>query len=58
MKEGSALKLTGTPSVIINGERIDLNKISSVDLFRGYLDNLLNSTSTNSTSTQATSTVN
>jgi protein-disulfide isomerase len=39
MKEAVSIGLQGTPSFIINGQRItDLSKIASVEAFSAYLD--------------------
>lgn len=38
LKEANSIGLTGTPSFIINGQRVDTNKIAGVEAFSAYLD--------------------
>lgn len=38
LKEATSIGLTGTPSFIINGQRVDTSKLAGVEAFSAYLD--------------------
>lgn len=51
LKEATSLQLPGTPSIIIDGIKVNTSNIGTVELFRKFLDSKL-ATSTTSTTTQ------
>ncbi|MDQ5957293.1 MAG: hypothetical protein QG614_268 [Patescibacteria group bacterium] len=40
-KEAMSIGISGTPSIIINGERVDLNQVSTLEDLQKYVDNEL-----------------